>query len=191
MYDKKRLLRRFVLITLTNQTVTIMKNSVKTLMAIFFVAALSIGFASCSGDDDDNGGGNGGGGSTELADPEGTSIGSVVFDKNQYSHQYNDYGWGDLGKFYLTMEGLNIDLRDGSSQVQIAVVGPIQGLAEIKSLPKSGYNKTVTAIIGYGYVGIAEGMYIRFYCFDYILDSYGNIIGAIFKYQYPWIPNTK
>ena len=171
-----------------------MKTTIKMFMATLFVAVLSLGFASCSGDDDDNksnGDNNGGGNnSTELADPEGTSIGSVMYDKDIHE-QYQAYGWGNFGNIDVHISNMNIDLHNGNTQIQVAGVGHVRGLAEIKSLPSSGYSTYVTPLPGYGYVGIAEGFYIRFCCIDYIRDGYGNIIGAIFKYQYPWIPGTK
>lgn len=58
----------------------------------------------------------------------------------------------------------------------------------ITKIPETGWADAVGAVPSYGYVAQYNGIYCRLYVTEYMLDSEGNRIGAILKYQAPFVP---
>jgi hypothetical protein len=103
---------------------------------------------------------------------------------------------------------------DWNSQVSICNLGAMKGLGNITAIPSSGFtvpmssNYSVACEAGHGYVvkiegklegteagkikGKSEGygltIYVRLYVEEPIVDTFGGIMGAKVKYQYPFNP---
>lgn len=80
-------------------------------------------------------------------------------------------------------------------QIDLVDVGNITGLDKINSIPNSGWSDRAAVIPGHGYIacgcdfyGNAECQYARLFVVDYLKNTSGEIIGAVIKYQSPWVP---
>ncbi len=177
---------------------------------LLFTAAALVCAVGCSDDKDDkSGGGNGG---SELPDPEGTVLTSMRYTTSEigvptggpstsftYFVEYpidiinfttirlTSFGAIKGGKFGGAYYDDNYD-EIHTNGTKFATVGKVKGLAAIKKIPEAGWAEEVGAIPGYGYVAEYEGVYCRIYVEEYMLDNVGNRIGAILKYQAPFIP---
>jgi len=136
-------------------------------MAVLMVAALS-----CSKD---------GGG-----DPEGT------MNKTLMSHDIITGGGSTLklGSTEVFMSrSENLWIENG----EIAYVGQVKGLGDVKRIPTSGFSSLAAVKPGYGYVAKHKRgetvTYARIYVVqDLIGAGSGGVIGAEIKYQYPFRP---
>ena len=96
----------------------------------------------------------------------------------------------------LEMRDTNIFSHGWSyDNFEIAYIGTVNGLGSIKSLPKENlFTVNACAVLeGGGYVlrGIDpgnQGEYARLYVDHFLTSTSGGIVGAQFKYQYPWVP---
>lgn len=165
-----------------------MKNKLFNLMAIFFVASLTFCFTACGGDDDEKDDNIGSGGaSSEFADPDGTQVCIIIYYMDMYN-EYESSGASSMGQYHIHLSGLQFDFSYGVDGA-ITSVGPVRGLADIKSIPANGYSQSAGFLPGMGYVAkMNDGVYIRMYALDYVKAGNGNIIGITFKYQYPFEP---
>ena len=146
------------------------------------MALICVSFTSCGGDDNDNNSGTSS--QTEGQDPEGTGIANLKL--WIYAYDYPTFQFGPNCS-------IQIDKSNNfyGWKAQIVTVGKVKGISDIKKLPTTGWNEKAGVVPDYGYVVNYDGVYVRIYVIDYIRDSDGNIIGATFKYQYPWNPNGK
>ena len=162
-----------------------MKKIYFRLFATTMMALMCVGFTSCGGDDDDE---NGIVNQTEEQDPEGTGIANIklyIYKYDYSSFSFDTYCW-------IVMDQSNNFRCSTSGEVApIVSVGKVKGISSIKKIPSTGWNEKAGVVPDYGYVVNFNGVYARIYVIDYIRDSDGNIIGATFKYQYPWNPNGK
>lgn len=147
---------------------------------IFFLMLLPLAMASCGGDGKDEP-------QSTANDPEGTILMYLYHDESvQYAH-FVGPGY-NVGDWVEVTESNNFSSWNG----QIASVGKVKGIADIKSVPNSGWAKRTAIVPGNGYVAKAsyDGKiaYGRFYVVDFITSTDGGIIGAIVKYQEDWQP---
>lgn len=124
----------------------------------------------------------------------GTGVASIVYKRNIHN-EYTNSGYVDIGftRAYLYLSGLNLGFVDNPDNLPsprgiISCCGSVNGLAYINNIPSDGWGDWTAVLPGYGYVGEVDGTYIRIYVIDYVKSAEGNIIGAIFKYQYPFVP---
>lgn len=180
-----------------------MKKFLKFGLLLFSAAAL-VCAGSCSDDKDDNGGGG-----SELPDPEGTGIVTMAYTTAVYiPPNYPSTGGGTrfteypvdvpgFGRLHLSVSGnivgggstSDTNFEESTSNgTKFATIGKVKGLSAIIKIPETGWANAVGAIPGYGYVAEYKGIYCRLYVTEYMLDSEGNRIGAILKYQAPFVP---
>ena len=164
------------------------KNFYYWLVLLLVLTSSSFIFIACGGGDEDINPGKQGEtqNETTLADPEGTAIASIVYGQDM-NHQYYDYGYTNIGICDMALHGINLSFRC-QGDYMIASVGKVRGLADVNFIPTSGWNKNAGVLPGYGYVAKINETYVRIYAIDYVKDAIGNIIGATFKYQYPFVP---
>lgn len=76
----------------------------------------------------------------------------------------------------------------------ITSVGQVSGLSSITSIPATGWNQTLAATVGTGYIVKASGAtkyyrfesYARIYVSQWIQNGSGDIVGAVIQYQPNW-----
>lgn len=157
--------------------------------AAFALLTMSMTFSlsACGDDDDDVNAAGTASNPQSPADPEGTITMNMRYNgKSLYLPGfYNNYG--------------NLFINSANNfeclYCEISCVGKVNGLAAVKSVPLSGWTNETSIVPGYGYVIRRYSsspeqydnydVYARLYVVDY-LES-GNL-GAIIKYQSPWVP---
>lgn len=170
---------------------------------LLVAAAVLTCAAGCSDDKDGSGGG------PELPDPEGTVLVSMRYStKETYISSYGStsvyfqeypVSIPDFTTIRLTSSGtfkggawsgLYISNQDETTTngTKFVTIGRTNGLAAIRSVPQAGWAEEVTALPGYGCVAEYNGVYCRIYVVDYMLDTAGNRIGVVLKYQAPFTP---
>ena len=88
----------------------------------------------------------------------------------------------------MTMdEANNLYVEPGYGQ--IVSVGAVAGLGDVYNAPEHGWTSRTMAVPGCGYL-VKASAYARIYVVDYITSTGGGIIGAIIKYQSPFIPDN-
>lgn len=140
------------------------KNLIQ-LMAYIIIVLASISSISCEKDEGAN-------------DPEGT----IELDMRKKGEGGN---W-----LYAGNISFRISAADNFQGAYFIDVGPVNGLASIKSIPKnSTWAEEVAVRPGHGYI-IADGNdFMRLYVVRHLIGAEsGGIIGAAIKYQYPWNP---
>ena len=145
-----------------------MKN-VKTLFASLLLTLMVVACDEFGGDVD-----------ISKDDPVGTIILKL--------YCYSDVELADGTTLYLK-EGYNFSYPSG----QIAVVGKVNKLSKITTVPETGWTTSVAAKKGYGYVirrDVGGTMhYARLYVASQIVSDYGDygeILGVNIKYQPDW-----
>lgn len=172
---------------------------------LLVAAAVLTCAAGCSDDKDGSGGG------PELPDPEGTVLVSMRYTtKETYISSYGStsvyfqeypVSIPDFTTIRLTSSGtfkggawsgLYISNQDETTTngTKFVTIGRTNGLAAIRSVPQAGWAEEVTALPGYGCVAEYNGVYCRIYVVDYMLDTAGNRIGVVLKYQAPFTPES-
>ena len=77
----------------------------------------------------------------------------------------------------------------GKDSLGIVSVGDICCLGEIDEVPASGFVMDVPPAVSHGYViRTREGKYARLYIDEFIYDSFGEVVGAKLRVQYPFGP---
>lgn len=168
--------------------------------ALATAAALSL--TACGGDDDKTEPGGNGGGS--VPDPEGTVL-VQVRNNNETKIFPDGFGWWWPSKYAFHAQYFEIDDADNIDPLggDVAAVGKVSGLGNIRNRPEKGWADQSAVIPGYGYIiryessKYADGTptrdgytYCRIYVVDYIKSTGGGIIGATIKYQSPFIPEN-
>lgn len=163
----------------------------RLLMLMFASAALL--FASCG---KENGSENG------NSDPEGTVTVNMLNNRETSVILWESSFFNPMTSYAnLQIDNANNLIADSYSgethiyQIDLVDVGNITGLDRINSIPNSGWSDRAAAIPGHGYVahgcdfyGNAECQYARLFVVDYLKNTSGEIIGAVIKYQSPWVP---
>ena len=180
------------------------------LISIKAILILSLfSFVGCDKDgnsDNDNGGNNNP--NVTIADPEGTITANISADRDiiiyyndKWSYYANFIGWIAPDNFYLKAEHLT-DIGDSGfkDKMSICNLGKMNGLGNIKTIPQNGFtiprqsNSSIACETGHGYVIKIENEYnsmceyVRLYVVEPIISTYGGIMGAKVKYQYPFEP---
>ena len=114
-------------------------------------------------------------------DPDGT----VVVNMNNGSRD-NWITIGSIGKIHIDDANNFVGYY---SDYEFASVGLVSGLSKIKTIPTSGWSRSVAVVPGTGYVARYGSNYARLYVVDYIVGTTGGIIGATVKYQSPFEVN--
>lgn len=151
--------------------------------AVALLCAMLLGMVSCDKDDDGAAGGNGG---AAAPDPEGTVTVQLLNDGST-----NVYFEGLVNGNYITrmtMDKAN-NLYVEPAYGQIVSVGAVAGLGDVYNAPEHGWTSRTMAVPGCGYL-VKASAYARIYVVDYITSTDGGIIGAIIKYQSPFIPDN-
>ena len=145
---------------------------------LLVAAAVLTCAAGCSDDKDGSGGG------PELPDPEGTVLVSMRYStKDTYTHSY--------GGSYVYFQEYPVSIpwdEQTTNGTKFVTIGKTNGLAAVTTIPQSGWAEEVAALPGYGCVAEYNGVYCRIYVVDYMLDTAGNRIGVVLKYQAPFTP---
>ncbi len=162
----------------------------RLLMLMFASAALL--FASCG---KENGSENG------NSDPEGTVTVNMLNNRETEVILWESSFNPMTSYANLQIDNANNLIADSYSgethiyRIDLVDVGNITGLDRINSIPNSGWSDRAAAIPGHGYVahgcdfyGNAECQYARLFVVDYLKNTSGEIIGAVIKYQSPWVP---
>lgn len=126
--------------------------------------------------------------STEyVADPPGTVIVNMVYDKEQrFFVNNNPYSYS-----YLVLRTDNnfsgSGYNGGYNCTGINTVGMVTGLGAITKIPSGMvWADKVAAIPGYGYIVNFEGHYVTFYVADWMEN--GQYSGITIKYKEGWTP---
>ncbi len=170
--------------------------NIKKYWMMLIIALASLGMTSCGGEDDEGGTKND---PIAARDPEGTIVANLtntfIYTKNGY---YNNgiSTMNGISYCYLGMNSNNNLQAEAAghdgSQVQIVSIGKVNGLSDIKEIPKEGWTHQVAAIPGYGYVyrwsyyGSEPYTYARIFAVDYMTSTSGGIMGITIKYQEKW-----
>ena len=155
-----------------------MKKYLFSCMTIMMVAIVSVGFMSCSKDDDEEVvSPNQFDTKTSIPDPDGTVL---IYMSAASKGNYHDIGL--LSSFHID-EDYNFE---GEAYIEIASVGMVKGLSEIKSIPTSGWASRVAVVSGYGYVVKYSGYSGTTYARLFVVSSTGS--GYAVKYQSPFNP---
>ena len=114
-----------------------------------------------------------------LPDPEGTI---------QLSMRDDDNGKTLLDNIYISDENFASNYVWPGNTVTFVSLGSMNGLANIKQIPTTGWASKVAVVPGNGYIAYDNltGSYYRLYVTDYIVSTTGGIIGADVKYQVPF-----
>ena len=159
-------------------------NFSKRLVYLFFAVCL-IGIIGCEGKDEKD---------ATVPDPPGTIIANIS--KNSSDPYVRDYVRINTGDNLITVTWLRPDniYAGAFHDSEICTVGSVSGLGNITTIPTLGYTTDVACEPGYGYVIRAradensEYKYMRLYVVSSIENTYGGIMGATVKYQYPFEP---
>ena len=114
-----------------------------------------------------------------LPDPEGTI---------QLSMRDDDNGKTLLDNIYISDENFASNYVWPGNTVTFVSLGSMNGLANIKQIPTTGWASKVAVVPGNGYIAYdrSKDSYYRLYVTDYIVSTTGGIIGADVKYQMPF-----
>lgn len=192
--------------------------NIKKLWMMLAVASITICNVSCGGDDDENvvppsnnTSNNTSNGSGTIADPEGTKTANVSNNEKTdidlgipyiYQDGYYMDGEGNLIDAYHSVT-CNLTIDNSNNFYSIAYhymtrgvieyvsVGQVRGLAEIKTIPETGWSTKVAVMPNYGYVARRKNWngkentvtYARIFVVDWLDLSKS---GAIIKYQTDW-----
>ena len=154
-------------------------------LLILFLMLLPLAMASCGGDDKDEP-------KSTTNDPEGTIL----------LNMYHDDDISLYPNHYLSITESNNFWILGNGRAKIVDVGKVNGISNIKSIPKSGWSEQTAILTGHGYIfGAASSTfnyeafinnnfesYSRIYVVDFIKNTSGGIIGVTIKYQQNWKP---
>ena len=94
----------------------------------------------------------------------------------------------------LSQFGVEWDFNNFSCNgATIADVGEVDGLAEVRNLPQSGWS--CDALIWPGYIAASNDVneqivFVRIYVVEYVYGSNGNINGAAVSVQIPFAPSN-
>lgn len=171
----------------------------------FFVAAVVLGFSSCS-DDDDLEQTN----ITSNVDPEGTIVVNMNNDGSDVTIQMGKYIYANSwysetreSYVYLEIDKENNFIADINGYGEIVSVGQVSGLGKVNSIPSVGWSRKTAVVPGCGYIvrlqrELGENYtpreivrYARVYVVDYRESVSGGIIGAVIKYQGNWKSEDK
>lgn len=114
-----------------------------------------------------------------LPDPEGTI---------QLSMRDDDNGKTLLDNIYISDENFASNYVWPGNTVTFVSLGSMNGLANIKQIPTTGWASKVSVVPGNGYIAYdrSKDSYYRLYVTNYIVSTTGGIIGADVKYQVPF-----
>lgn len=114
-----------------------------------------------------------------LPDPEGTI---------QLSMRDDDNGKTLLDNIYISDENFASNYVWPGNTVTFVSLGSMNGLANIKQIPTTGWASKVAVVPGNGYIAYdrSKDSYYRLYVTNYIVSTTGGIIGADVKYQMPF-----
>ena len=114
-----------------------------------------------------------------LPDPEGTI---------QLSMRDDDNGKTLLDNIYISDENFASNYVWPGNTVTFVSLGSMNGLANIKQIPTTGWASKVAVVPGNGYIAYdrSNDSYYRLYVTNYIVSTTGGIIGADVKYQMPF-----
>ncbi len=134
-----------------------------------------------------------------ISDPVGTITANISentkIEINNFNSTSGYIWWTGPDNFFISTYY--------ASKVSICDLGVMSGLGNITNIPQEGYtvpqssNKTVACETGHGYIVKFEGgslssplLYVRLYISETIVSTFGGIMGAKVKYQYPFEPTT-
>jgi hypothetical protein len=165
-----------------------MKKQFLKLSTVLLIASV-IFTVGCSNDNN---------GSGSVPDPAGTVIVSMrnANSGTTYVSPFeSSYAYG-----FIIDRGDNFT-GDYTSYWDFATIGSVSGLGNVTKIPTSGWAAQAAVIPGYGYVGRFKrynsqtrqyepsGEYIRIYVVEQILAAgTTGVIGAVIKYQAPFVP---
>ena len=114
-----------------------------------------------------------------LPDPEGTI---------QLSMRDDDNGKTLLDNIYISDENFASNYVWPGNTVTFVSLGSMNGLANVKQIPTTGWASKVAVVPGNGYIAYdrSKDSYYRLYVTNYIVSTTGGIIGADVKYQVPF-----
>ncbi|WP_087261051.1 DUF5036 family protein [Alistipes sp. An66] len=169
--------------------------------AAALLCAVLLGMVSCDKDDDGATGGNGG---KAVPDPEGTVTVQMRNANNGQTKVYPDgYGYSSSnGLFYSSYFWID-DADNLTGQGDVVCIGKVAGLGNIRERPETGWASKTAVLPGYGYILRTSSQYdqdkkptldgynyCRVYVMNYLTSTGGGIIGAVVKYQSPFIPEN-
>ena len=106
----------------------------------------------------------------------------------------------DRRSYHAGMNSSNNLIATGNDtyyDAEIASIGKVNGLSNIKDIPETGWTNQTTTIPGCGYVHRTKYRYrdgyayTRIYVVDYMTSTSGGIMGITIKYQENWEPDAK
>ena len=188
------------------------KLNLRKVIAIAICLAGVTMFWGCDKNDpntEDNGNGN-----TTIADPVGTITANISESTGINIPNIGNIKWIKPDNFSLNgecynyewvsepnnMGGYNSYWKYYHYNVSICNIGIVAGLGNITKIPSSGYtipkpsSSEVAYETGRGYVIKFEGgnlttpLYVRLYVVESIISTFGGVMGAKVKYQYPFEP---
>ena len=144
-------------------------NNWSAILSMLCLAAIVL--SSCSGEDEIVSGGIEP--DKNVPDPAET----ITISMRNY-----EYGNTYLDNIHIVAE----NFTSGWGTAYFASVGAVRGLGNVANIPITGWADMVAVIPGNGYVAYSNNKFYRIYVTDCIVNTTGEVIGAVVKYQKPF-----